>query len=207
MVLLAAAGAAAPPPAPRAMKVLGGGSGGGGRGAPRLAEGVRQPLFWWCYSVMAVMAANGLAVVSNLSAIAESYGLEVSGPLGTLIEVPLLSQPQPVLLISMQVCFVCFGLLRPAWGAAADRFGTVPTMVASFGLHSVLVLMWRAGLAGVSAAWWLAWGTGPAFAGYGVVFALMPSLGAVHVLSIIICPSLCPPACSIHVLMSCPAPR
>jgi nitrate/nitrite transporter NarK len=93
------------------------------------------------------------------------------------VHVPLLG-PTPVLVLSMQMNFVCFGLLRPVWGAVSDCHGRTQTMTASFALQSVLIFLWRRGVHGEpsSAAWHLAWVTGPTFAGYGVVFALMPSL-------------------------------
>jgi hypothetical protein len=50
------------------------------------------------------------------------------------VHVPLLG-PTPVLVLSMQMNSVCFGLLRPVWGAVSDCHGRTQTMTASFALQ------------------------------------------------------------------------
>ena len=50
------------------------------------------------------------------------------------VHVPLLG-PAPVLVLAMQMNFVCFGLLRPLWGAVSDCRGRTQTMTASFALQ------------------------------------------------------------------------
>lgn len=122
---------------------------------------IRQPLFQWCYLAMLLIAMTGLVITAQLNPIARFYGVADLPAVGSV----------SVLLVALQIDMVCLGLLRPVWGLLSDIYGRARTMLAIFSTQTAMALLYWYGVTRCqpsSAAFVVAFLTGPTFAGYGV---------------------------------------
>ena len=113
------------PPAEAApAKAAGGSQVGVGRQHFSTAEMLRTPHFYFMYVMFVLMATGGLLVTANAGPIAKSWGYSAD-----------------LLALAATLSPIANGTSRVFWGWASDRLGRESTMVLTFSLQAMCLLM------------------------------------------------------------------
>jgi MFS transporter, OFA family, oxalate/formate antiporter len=119
-------------------------------------EMLRTPQFYVLYAMFVLMATGGLLVTANAGPMARSWGLTVAA-----------------LTLAATLSPLANGGARIFWGWASDRLGRENTMILTFALQSVCLLL--VVLVGRLSGGWFALTLVLVYFTWGQVFALFPS--------------------------------
>jgi OFA family oxalate/formate antiporter-like MFS transporter len=148
-----------PPAEPAAGPAAGGGGANIGRRQFTTLEMLRTPQFYVMYIAFVLMATGGLLVTANAGPMARSWGLTAAA-----------------LTLATTLSPLANGGARIFWGWASDRLGRENTMVLTFALQAICLLLVVA-VGQVSGAWF-AFTLVLVYFTWGQIYSLFPSTAA-----------------------------
>ncbi len=126
-------------------------------------EMLRTPVFWVMFGMMAVIAATGMMITSNIAVIAKESGIGSEVYMFGMAALPL----------ALMVDRVMNGLSRILFGSISDILGREKTLALAFLLEAVFVALWVQQLQNPALFILL---SGLVFLAWGEIFSIFPAI-------------------------------
>ena len=132
-------------------------------------EVLKTPRFYLLYAMFVLMATGGLLVTANAGPIVKAWGLSTTN-------VSFLWMSMAALTLATTLSPIANGAARVTWGWASDRLGRENTMVLTFVLQaiSLILVVWL----GQRSGGWFAFTLVLVYFTWGQIYSLFPALSA-----------------------------
>ncbi len=126
-------------------------------------EMLQTPIFWVMFAMMAVIAATGMMMTSNIAVISKEYGIGSEVYLFGLAALPL----------ALMIDRIMNGFSRVLFGSISDRLGRENTLAIAFFLEAFFVSIWFKEIRDPAMFILL---SGLVFLAWGEIFSIFPAL-------------------------------
>lgn len=126
-------------------------------------EMLQTPIFWVMFAMMAIIAATGMMITSNIAIISKEYGIGSEIYLFGLAALPL----------ALMIDRIMNGISRVLFGSISDRLGRENTLALAFFLEAIFVGIWFKEIRDPAMFILL---SGLVFLAWGEIFSIFPAL-------------------------------
>ena len=130
-------------------------------------EVLQTPRFYMLYTMFVLMATGGLLVTANAGPIVKAWGLNTTN-------VNFLWMSMAALTLATTLSPLANGAARVSWGAASDRLGRENTMVLTFVLQAISLLL--VVVLGQRSGGWFAFTLVLVYFTWGQIYSLFPAV-------------------------------